>query len=125
MAHYGNRFFSAGGKKITLNFALGKNYILDPQTLRQYFDPDLFIVKVTPVNPTFKAIDNGIESLVVREESNYTVVEELKHAGFDVILSIGEWEENRIGSNCGQYIKAMDESCHVPEGSYAYRLKEL
>ena len=125
MADYGKRFFSEGGKKITLNFALGKNYILDPQTLRKYFDPDLFIVKVTPVNPTFKAIQNGIDSLVVREESNYPVVDELKAIGYVVILSIGEWEENQIGSNCGQYIKAMDETCNVPEGSYAYRLKEL
>jgi 23S rRNA (adenine2503-C2)-methyltransferase len=125
MAHYGSMFYSSGGKKITLNFALGKNYILDPQSLRKYFDPDLFIIKVTPVNPTFKAIQNGIDSLIVKEESHYPVVDELKGIGYDVILSIGEWEENRIGSNCGQYIKAMDESCPVPEGSYAYRLKDL
>jgi 23S rRNA (adenine2503-C2)-methyltransferase len=28
----------------------------------------------------------------------------MRSAGYDVILSIGEVEENRIGSNCGQYV---------------------
>jgi 23S rRNA (adenine2503-C2)-methyltransferase len=125
MASFGDRFFSHGGRKITLNFALGKNYILEPKTLLSYFDPETFIIKVTPVNPTFKALQNGIDSLIVKEETHYPVVEALKDAGYEVILSIGEWEENRIGSNCGQYMKALDETCHVPEGSYAYKLREM
>ncbi|RLD82567.1 MAG: radical SAM protein [Bacteroidetes bacterium] len=125
MAAYGERFYSEGGKKITLNFALGKDNILDPHTLKQYFDPDIFLVKLTPVNPTFKARLNNIDSLIVRGEKEYPVVDGLKAVGYEVILSIGEWEENKIGSNCGQYIKALDESCHVPEGSYSYKLKDV
>jgi len=125
MASYGEKFYSAGGKKITLNFALGKDNILDPVVLKEFFDPDFFLVKITPVNPTFKAKQNRIDSLIVREVSEYSVIDELKEAGYDVILSIGEWEENAIGSNCGQYIKALDETCHVPEGSYTYKLQDL
>lgn len=125
MAEYGERFFSPGGKKITLNFALGKDNILKPDTLLRYFNPEIFLIKITPVNPTFKARQNGIDSLIVRNEKKYPVIDDLKNAGYDVILSIGEWEENKIGSNCGQYIRALDESCSVPEGAYSFKLQDL
>ncbi len=125
MASYGHKFYSEGGKKITLNFALGKDNILNPGTLLKYFDPSIFLVKITPVNPTFKARLNGIDSLIVRGEKQYPVIDALKAIGYDVILSIGEWEENQIGSNCGQYIKELDETCNVPDGSYSYKLQDL
>lgn len=125
MAGYGRRFYTPGGRKITLNFALGKDSILEPGKLLDHFSPDLFIIKITPVNPTSKALQNGIDSLVVREENNYPVVDALRDAGYEVILSIGEWEENRIGSNCGQYIRALDESCDVPAGSYVFKLRDM
>jgi len=125
MAEYGRRFYSEDGRKITLNFALGKDNILDPDTLHNYFDPDIFLVKITPVNPTFKARLNKIDSLIVPHEKEYPVIDQLKAKGYEVILSIGEWEENKIGSNCGQYIKALDQTCHVPEGSYSYKLQDL
>jgi 23S rRNA (adenine2503-C2)-methyltransferase len=125
MAEYGRNFYSEGGRKITLNFAMGKDNILDPLHLKRYFDPDLFLVKITPVNPTFKARQNKIDSLIVREEKEYPVIDGLKAEGYEVILSIGEWEENKIGSNCGQYIKALNQTCQVPEGSYSYKLQDL
>lgn len=125
MAAYGKRFYSPGGKKLTLNFALGKDNILDPAVLRSHFNPDIFLIKITPVNPTFKALSNGIESLIIPQQKNYEVIDTLKALGYDVILSIGEMEENQIGSNCGQYIKALDESCPTPEGSYSYKLEDL
>ncbi len=125
MAEYGRRFYSPGGKKITLNFALGNTNILDPEQLLGHFHPDLFLVKITPVNPTHKAKQNSIHSLVRPEVSDYPIIHELKNAGYDVILSIGEWEENRIGSNCGQYIRAFEDHCSLPEGAYVYKLEEL
>lgn len=125
MAAYAERFYTKGGKKITLNFALGKDNVLEPQRLLECFDPVYFLVKITPVNPTYKARLNGIDSLIVPEEKNYPVIDALKAAGYDVILSIGEWEENKIGSNCGQYIKALDETCHLPENSYTFKLQDI
>lgn len=125
MAEYGKRFFSPGGKKITLNFALGITNILDTKQLLRHFHPDLFLVKITPVNPTHKARMNSIDSLVRPEVSDYPIIHELKNAGYEVILSIGEWEENAIGSNCGQYIRAFNETCSLPEGAYVYKLQEL
>ncbi|RLD35662.1 MAG: radical SAM protein, partial [Bacteroidetes bacterium] len=93
--------------------------------LLEHFDPDIFLIKVTPVNPTFKARMNNIDSLIVREEKEYAVVDALKAAAYEVILSIGEWEENKIGSNCGQYIRTLDQTTHMPEGSYSYKLQNL
>jgi len=38
------------------------------------------------------------------ERKDYPVIDKLRSSGYEVILSIGEVEENRIGSNCGQYV---------------------
>lgn len=106
MARYGKRFFDPGGKKITLNFALSTVSVIDPEVLVRYFDPEFFIIKLTPLNPTFKAAGNKLHSLITPENSHYEIKEQLELKGYEVILSIGEWEENLIGSNCGQYVQA-------------------
>jgi len=38
--------------------------------------------------------------------------------GLEVILSVGELEENKIGSNCGQYVQRAIRSGVKPESSY-------
>ena len=43
----------------------------------------------------------------------------LRDAGYEVLLSIGELEENRIGSNCGQYIQAHLEARKKLKNGYA------
>jgi 23S rRNA (adenine2503-C2)-methyltransferase len=106
MARYGKRFFDPGGRKITLNFALSTVSITEPDVLIRYFDPELFIIKLTPLNPTFKAAESKLHSLITSENSYYEIVDQLEEKGYEVILSIGEWEENQIGSNCGQYVQA-------------------
>ena len=106
MARYGKRFFDPGGKKITLNFALSTVSIIDPDVLIRYFNPELFIIKLTPLNPTFKASGNKLLSLITPENSHREIIELFEEKGYEVILSIGEWEENQIGSNCGQYVQA-------------------
>lgn len=110
MARYAKRFFDPGGKKITLNFALSTISIIDPNVLIRYFDPEIFIIKLTPLNPTFKAAGNKLHSLITQENSHYEIKDQLEEKGYEVILSIGEWEENRIGSNCGQYVQACQNN---------------
>ena len=39
------------GRKITLNFAVA-NFQIDPLVLRKYFDPDDYIIKLTPMHKT-------------------------------------------------------------------------
>ncbi|MBN2417529.1 radical SAM protein [bacterium] len=122
IAAYGADFHLPGGRKVTLNFALSEESPLDVDLLSRLFSPDIFMVKITPVNPTATARKHRIVSLVGEGENRFPVIEELTAAGYDVILSIGEREENLIGSNCGQYIRGYRRSgCRI-EGGYTYRL---
>ncbi len=125
ISEYGKRFYSPKGKKITLNFAMGKTNILDVKELKYYFDPNIFLIKLTPVNPTFKAKENKIESLIKPEIKNYDLINDLNEEGFEVILSIGELEENKIGSNCGQYLKVLNQKNEIIDQSYSYQLVDL
>lgn len=105
MAVIGKKMFREGFRKIALNFALMKDSPLEVDVLRKYFSPELFMIKLTPINPTYSKLRNEVESFfnAYEEDKNY-LVEEIKSAGYDVILSIGEKDENLVGSNCGQFI---------------------
>lgn len=108
VAEYGARFYAKGDKQITLNFALAQGSPFEIDVLRQYFDPKIFLIKLTPVNPTVNVRKNNVKTYFVQgdaKEDKLKIVENLQKAGYKVILSIGELEENKIGSNCGQYVK--------------------
>lgn len=106
IADYGARFHKKGDKKVTLNFAAAKGYEVNPMVVRQYFDPDLFLIKLTPLNPTVRVEESRLESAIdpYNSDSAAQIVKDFKAQGFEVILSIGEVEENKIGSNCGQFV---------------------
>ena len=106
IADYGARFHKKGDKKVTLNFAAAKGYDVDFKVARGYFDPNLFLIKLTPLNPTVRVEESQLESVIdpYDSASAANIVEGFKSQGFDVILSIGEVEENKIGSNCGQFV---------------------
>jgi 23S rRNA (adenine2503-C2)-methyltransferase len=126
MADFGAKYYQPGDRKITLNFALAEDSPVDPQVLLEYFDPDLFLVKITPLNPTYQAVASGLTSYVKADQdlSNYPVLQAVQNAGYHLILSIGEQEENRIGSNCGQYVqKHLLESGDFSAG-YTYRVDQ-
>jgi len=126
MAAYGEQFYAPGDRKITLNFALAEGTPLDPGVLLQYFTPSKYLVKITPLNPTYKANHSGLSTYVdpFRQDGEYPLVEALRRAGYDVIVSIGEPEENFIGSNCGQYLKKHLEATEpLPQG-YTYPVRE-
>ena len=91
---------------MTLNFATPAGFPLDPSSLLENFSPEHFVVKLTPVNPTSSVVERGLTSRIdpLREESARTLVERFQSAGYTTILSIGELEENRIGSNCGMFV---------------------
>ncbi len=117
---YGSGFRASGDRKVTLNFALARGTTVDPDVLLRWFDPADFLIKITPINPTHRAVMNGIVSHVDpgREEAGVEI-ERLRSAGYDVLLSIGELEENRIGSNCGQYIQRHLEAKEQLGDGYA------
>lgn len=125
IAEYGDDFYQKGDRKITLNFALMNDAPIDPDYLSKYFNPDKFLVKITPVNPTHKALNNDIKSHVLPDISEYPVINNLRKAGYDVILSIGELEENYIGSNCGQYLENYKNKKNSVMNGYTYEIKSL
>ncbi|UCF07073.1 MAG: radical SAM protein [bacterium] len=125
IAQYGERWFEEGDRKVTLNFALAEGMPVSPEVLRRHFSPDIFILKMTPINPTFRARENGIASHIVPGRERYDVIEALRAQGYEVILSIGELEENHIGSNCGQYVTSHIARGECLEGGYTYEAREV
>lgn len=125
MAAYGERFHKPGDRKITLNFALAENSPIEADVLARYFDPARYLIKLTPVNPTSRATKNNLASYIdpTRPETADEVARPLMEAGYDVIVSIGEVEENEIGSNCGQYVLNYLESGVVVKDGYTYRVE--
>lgn len=124
MADYGRKFYDEDGKKITLNFALSTESIIDPYILSQFFDHQFFLIKLTPVNPTYSARKNKMESSL-SEMTGHEVMKALQDLGYEVLVSVGELEENLIGSNCGQYIQTMLKQEKRLSGSYCFPLQEL
>ncbi len=127
MGAYGERFYQPGDRKITLNFALAKDLPLRPEDLLPHFDPDKFLIKITPLNPTYQAESHGLDSYIDIDSGEFSgnVVDSLEDAGYQVIVSVGELEENRIGSNCGQYVlKHVLAESKLGDG-YLYKIEDF
>ena len=121
MARFGEAWHAPGDRKVTLNFALAEETPFEPAAIAALFDPDRFLVKLTPVNPTAAARETGLVSALGFEEAKGLparlgqAVERLKAGGFTVIVSIGSAEEVAIGSNCGQMVRLRRGSSAVRE----------
>jgi len=124
IAEYGKAYFCRGDRKIALNFALAENCPVSPEIIARIFNPEIFLVKFTPVNPTITAINNGFVNSLSDRECGATGRLEitLGEYGFETIVSLGELEENRIGSNCGQYIRRFLDSGAKIEAAYEYEI---
>ena len=95
------------GRKITLNFAVA-DYEIDPKVLLQYFNPDDYLVKLTPMHKTDEALSNGIKT-----EGDYTTMypyqkyeDDLKNAGYDVLVFIASEYEDMGRITCGNAVLA-------------------
>lgn len=126
MGRYGERYYAPGDRKITLNFALAKDMPVDASLLLRYFDPEKFLIKITPLNPTYRALENNLSSYIdpQMDSNGYEIVKPLQEAGYQVIVSIGEVEENLIGSNCGQYIKKHLSATQPILDGYTYTIED-
>lgn len=122
IAAYGRRFSSPenGDRKVTLNFAPMKGYAIDAAVMRRHFDPDKFLIKLTPLNPTVRSSEESLASAIDPYDRGTSdeLVDAFEKEGYQVVLSIGELEENRIGSNCGQFIQRALRSHGRPRRSY-------
>ncbi len=128
MAEYGERFYQPGDRKLTLNFALAQGMPLEAKALRRYFSPEKFLIKITPLNPTHRAAEHRLSSHInpdLGDEDDDRLISDLRAEGYQVIVSIGEVEENRIGSNCGQYLRRHLEAQRALAGGYTYDIQSF
>lgn len=93
------------GRKYTLNFAIA-GYEIDAKKLRDLFNPENFIIKLTPMHKTANATENGIKT-----EGDYTTFypyeqheRKLKEVGFDVLVFIASEYEDLGRITCGNAI---------------------
>lgn len=127
IAEYGKQFHLEGDRKITLNFALAKDIPVNIASLKKYFDPEIFLIKITPLNPTYSAEMNLLETIIgPREIKKWEDLgRQLESEGYQVIISIGEPEENLIGSNCGQYLQRHQNSSIRLAAGYTYDIEDI
>lgn len=93
------------GRKYTLNFAVA-GYEIDGEKLAKLFNPEHFIVKLTPMHKTSSALANGIKT-----DGDYTTFypyqeaeESCKEAGFDTLVFIASEYEDLGRITCGNAI---------------------
>jgi 23S rRNA (adenine2503-C2)-methyltransferase len=122
IATYGEAFWQKGDRKITLNFAAEKGNPLDPDRLLEVYDPMKFFIKITPINPTEKAKAHSLQSMIDPDTGEFAKqkIRAIEDKGFDVLLSIGELEENHIGSNCGQHALKFENGTFTIEEFQKY-----
>ena len=93
------------GRKITLNFAVAR-YEIDPEVLLRYFNPELYIIKLTPMHKTNAAESNHIKTF--GEYTEYYPYEEhdrkLQNVGYEVLVFIASKEEDESRITCGNAI---------------------
>lgn len=93
------------GRKITLNFAVA-DYEINPDRLLKYFDPDDYLIKLTPMHKTKTAEENDIKTK--GDYTTYYPYQEyekvLKRAGYDVLVFIASEYEDLGRITCGNAI---------------------
>lgn len=103
MAEFGRWFWSAGDRKITLNFAFAPDADMNSARVAELFSPDIFLIKVTPVNPTKKAQENALSFPWMEPPACVErFCEELKVLGYDVLTSPSWSQEIEEKTSCGQ-----------------------
>lgn len=60
---YEKSFLSKGKRKLVLNFPINEKNEISSEKISKIFDRNSFLVKLTPVNPTYNAIKNGLFDL--------------------------------------------------------------
>jgi 23S rRNA (adenine2503-C2)-methyltransferase len=98
------------GRKYTLNFAIAQ-WEIDPDTLLEFFDPEDWICKLTPMHKTDTALSHDIKT-----EGDYTEFypyrkdeDALKEAGYDVLVFVASEYEDLGRITCGNALLGGSE----------------
>lgn len=120
MAELGRWFRSAGDRKITLNFAFAPDAVMDAARVAELFSPDIFLIKVTPVNPTKKAQENRLSFPWMEPPARVErFCRELKVQGYEVLTSPSWSQEIEEKTSCGQLWVLNEEGIHAGQGAVA------
>jgi len=94
------------GRKYTLNFAIHDDTIIDGNYLASLFNPAFFMCKITPIHYTTSSINSN--QLLGNGYISYTPYEKheenLKSAGFDVLVFIPSYDEDVGMITCGNAV---------------------
>lgn len=93
-------------RKYCLNFAYSTDYEIDAEKLVSLFNPDKFMVKITPIHNNTACTQNGIKTVGGYE--TYEAYREVEHglisAGFDVLVFVPSMDEEDGLVTCGNVI---------------------
>lgn len=91
------------GRKYCLNFAYATDYETDGKKLAELFDPEKFMVKITPIHNNVSCKENKIETIGgYHSYAPYREAEKsFKDAGFDVLVFIPSMDEEDSLITCG------------------------
>lgn len=97
---------SPKGRKYALNFALADDTIIDANKLAKLFDPNKFMVKITPLHKTSACDDNKLQTSGGYDYfTPYKDIENsLINVGFDVIVFVPSYDEDNGLITCGNAI---------------------
>lgn len=98
-------------RKYCLNFAYSTDFEVDAKYLRALFDPDQFMVKITPIHNNNACRENGIETIGGYDSYHpYARPEQdLKDAGFDVLVFVPSMDEEHGLVTCGNAVLGGSE----------------
>ncbi len=113
------------GRKITLNFPIC-GWEIDSKVLLNYFNPEHYIIKLTPMHKTSTALDNNIKTA-----GDYTqyypyekIEKDLKKAGYDVLVFIASEDEDLGMITCGNAVLSGKFPERTREGALIFK-KEI
>ena len=91
------------GRKYCLNFALADDYEVDADKLARLFDPNKFMVKITPIHNNTACREAGIETSQGYDNSSWykRAEADLIAAGFDVLVFVPSMDEEDGLVTCG------------------------
>lgn len=99
------------GRKYCLNFAYSTDFEIDAKRLSKLFDPDKFMVKITPIHNNTACAKNGIKTVGGYEAyAPYAEVEAAcVNAGFDTLVFVPSMDEEDGLVTCGNAILGGSE----------------
>lgn len=93
-------------RKYCLNFAYSTDFIIDAEKIRKLFDPDKFMMKITPIHNNNACKEHGIETVGGYDswQPYQKPEQDLKDAGFDVLVFVPSLDEEDGLVTCGNAV---------------------